>query len=234
VYPKSRPLIVRGVRANLSRLDLQHGNAAGVIRAKPPPQSQANIYQPPLHLSLFAMNSLLLPLELQVHRLISTPSISGDYTLLFLLHFPFQNPETRADLLAKRWSAYLDDILKTLPSNDSVVDGSKNIDKAREILRQIDPHIPSLCRWKRPWTPPSLPSLTPTQIADDTNAMISTPFKLITFKELVRIACGYESGSGQELFDGISDTRRRLCEYFQTRPEAKELFQQVKHPHCTE
>ena len=79
-----------------------------------------------------------------------------------------------------------------------------------------------------------MPSHTPTQIADDTNAMMSAPFRLITFKELVRIACEYESGSGQELFDGISDTRRQLCEYFRTRPQMKEVFQQVEHPHCTE
>ena len=141
------------------------------------------------------MQFLLLAFEREAQRMIRSPSISDDYTMLILLQFPFRDPTTRATLLSKRWSPYLDSLLQSLPFYDSAVDGSPNIDKAQEILRLIDPNPLTSPVWNRQWSPPSLKhNLAAERIADNMDAEISTR---------LRIACDYSPIIRQELFDGM-------------------------------
>jgi hypothetical protein len=178
------------------------------------------------------MESLLLTLEERAQHLISTPSIANDLTLPIILYFPFQDPQIRARLLSRRWSCYLDEILKSLPGCDISVNYASNADKAIEILRQIDPLVPGLCGWAGRWSPPSSVSkMNPSQVSKAINAVMSVPFTLTPITELVRIALNYPSYIEQDLFNGILHMRREFCRYFEDQPEQKEFYRQVKTPY---
>lgn len=177
------------------------------------------------------MESLLSTLEDQAQRRISTPSIYGDLTLPILLYFPFRDPGDRVKLLSKRWSSYLDQILKSLPSYDTSVSCPNNLDKAMEIIQQIDPYLPTLCGWPGQWNPPtSVSQMNACQLANAINAMMSVPFKLIPITELVRIALDYPSCIEQGLFNAISNAHREFYRYLKDQSQWEEVYQPVQKP----
>jgi hypothetical protein len=96
---------------------------------------------------LRAMESLLLTLEKQAQRLVSTLSIADDLILSNLLYFPFRDRRSASGFYLSGWLYFLDETLESLPGCDASINCTNEGDRALEVLRQIDPFLQTSCGW---------------------------------------------------------------------------------------
>jgi hypothetical protein len=142
--------------------------------------------------------------------------------------FPIHGQDPRTIILSTRWSPMLNTIWVSPPSKLDTVHLS-HLSKVQGIIRQINQSQPALLIWNLQWSPPDLGSgMTAEQIANIFDIAMSAPFTIIPFSEFLWFRLGHPSVVVQELLDGISDLRHKLCRFFDKQPHTKKVYERVE------
>jgi hypothetical protein len=167
-------------------------------------------------------------LQIQILNILSTPHAVDIYSIqLILTQDIFREPDTLAGLLLGRWSPWLDDIWKSLPSNSNAESHSYNLDMTMEIIQHINPELPDLPIWNPQWTPPDS-YLTTEQTAGTIDVAVSSPFYIIPFVEFRKVRCGYYSEAVEDVCNGFAKACRELRRLFARQPERRKVYEDVK------
>lgn len=82
---------------------------------------------------------------------------------------------------------------------------------AEEILRELAANLPNHPTWNTRWSPTvETPVVSTTWITSDIDREMSETFCRVTFPNLVKEACGYQTTAVAELLGGVSKTQPQL------------------------
>jgi hypothetical protein len=168
-------------------------------------------------------------METWVKEVLSKPSETNDcYIPLLLMQGPAQNRSVFAETLSRRWSPTFDTIWTSLSSKSKAAHPT-SLDKARDVMRHIDPPVPHLPIMDPQWSPPGSDSnMTAEDVAATTDATFSYPFHLVPFPVFGRGACGHPSELVNDVLDGISHAYHKLRQLFTEQPKQRALYEDAK------